>query len=171
MRIRRLLLQDFRNLHSRDLCPAEGLNVLTGDNGQGKTNLLEAIHVLSTLSPIRPSPLKSLILNDAACARITGLLESQGLHKELCVRIRERGKEASINGKWVERGVDYFGELPVILFSPDAARMVRGAPEYRRRFLDSALARMDRLYLLDLKEYRRTLERGEIFLVKEGGKM
>lgn len=170
MIIRRLILSDFRNLHACDLLPGPGINILCGENGQGKTNFLESIYLLSNLSPIRTVPLKDLLLFGADHSRISGEILSRGIVKELSLFLRKGGKVVKVNGKSVSRGVDYFGELAVVLFSPDTLRLVWGGPDHRRRFLDRAISRLDRRYLLDLKEYNRILEQRNrlLRLVRQG---
>jgi DNA replication and repair protein RecF len=158
MNIQRLRLQDFRNIRACDLAPEAGVNILCGENGQGKTNLVEAIYLLANLSSFRAYSNRKLIRHGAPAARIHGILHTGATEKELAVQLLPVSKTVKVNGKGVARGVDFFGEAAVTLFSPETVKMVRGAPELRRRFLDTALSRVDRGYLLDLKEYRRILE-------------
>ncbi len=158
MNIQRLRLQDFRNIRSCDLVPEAGINVLCGDNGQGKTNLVEAIYLLANLSSFRAFSNRKLIRHGASSASIHGIVRSGQTEKELAVQLLPESKTVKVNGKSVARGVDFFGEMAVTLFSPETVKMIRGAPELRRRFLDTALSRVDRGYLLALKEYRRIVE-------------
>lgn len=172
MNIQRLVLQDFRNVHACDLSPGKGINIFCGENGQGKTNLLEAIYLLSNLSPIRPAPLKNLILFGSDYGRIFGRVWAGGTQKDLSVFLRNRSKVVKVNGKSISRGVDYFGELAVILFSPETLKLVQAGPEARRRFMDTAISRLDRRYLLDLKEYKQILEqRNRLLRLAQGGRM
>ncbi len=158
MNIQRLRVHDFRNIRSCDLAPQAGINILCGDNGQGKTNLVEAIYLLANLSSFRAFANRKLIRHGASAARIHGVVCVGETEKELGVQLLPESKTVKVNGKSVARGVDFFGELAVTLFSPETVKMVRGAPELRRRFLDTALSRVDRGYLLALKEYRRVVE-------------
>ncbi len=170
MKIQRLRLQDFRNIRACDLAPEDGINILCGENGQGKTNLVEAIYLLANLSSFRAFSNRKLIRHGAPAARIHGVMRTGATEKELAVELMPASKTVKVNGKGVARGVDFFGEAAVTLFSPETVKMVRGAPELRRRFLDTALSRVDRGYLLDLKEYRRILEQRNRLLrmVREG---
>jgi DNA replication and repair protein RecF len=170
MKIERLVLQDFRNLRACDLSPGEGVNILCGENGQGKTNLLESLYFLSNLSPIRSTPLKNLIHFGSDQSRIFGQIHSRGLQKDLSVFLRKGSKAVKVNGKGVSRGVDYFGEFAVLLFSPESLKLVQGGPENRRRFMDTAISRVDRRYLFDLKEYKKILEQRNrlLRLTREG---
>ncbi len=170
MKIQRLTLQDFRNLHATDLFPEEKINILCGENGHGKTNLLESIYVLSNLSSFRPAPLRDMIFYGAEYSRIEGHILCREVQKELSVFFTAREKSVKVNGKGVFRAVDYFGELAVILFSPETLKLIQGGPEFRRRFMDGAISRIDRNYLLDLKEYKKILEQRNrlLRLIQEG---
>jgi DNA replication and repair protein RecF len=158
MILRRLTLKNFRNLRSCELFPDQRINILCGDNGQGKTNLLEAIYLLSHLGTFRPTPQKNLIHSEMTWGRVQGVVEDGGMNKEIALTLQPRNKEVRIDGKTVSRGIDFFGTLNVTLFSPESLGVVKGAPELRRRFLDRAISRLDRRYLYDLKEYRRILD-------------
>ena len=170
MKIQRLTLKDFRNLQSCELNPGEEINILYGDNGQGKTNLLESIYFLSHLSPLSPTPQKNMIRFGTEYSRVFGQIRCGELSRELSVHLCRKNKTVQINGKRVSRSVDYFGELAVILFSPESMKVVHGAPEQRRRFLDTAISRWDRRYLYDLKEYKKVLEQRNrlLRLLREG---
>jgi DNA replication and repair protein RecF len=170
MNIQRLILQDFRNLRVCDVSPGAGINILCGENGQGKTNFLESIYLLSHLAPLRPVALKNLILSGSSAGKIRGHIQSQGVQKELSLLLRKQSKVVKVNGKGVSRGVDYFGELAVVLFSPASLKLIQGGPAYRRRFMDTAISTLDRRYLYDLKDYKRVLEQRNrlLRLAREG---
>jgi DNA replication and repair protein RecF len=170
LKIQRLTLRDFRNLHATDFLPEEKINILCGENGHGKTNLLESIYILSNLSSFRPAPLRDMILYGAEYSRIEGHILCQEVQKEISVFFTAHEKSVKVNGKGISRAVDYFGELAVILFSPETLKLVQGGPEFRRRFMDRAISRIDRNYLLDLKEYKKILEQRNKLLrfVQEG---
>jgi len=170
MEIRRLSLQHFRNIRSCIVVPGRGINILFGDNGQGKTNLLEAIYFLSHLGTFRPTAQKDLVRQGMQWGRVEGTIEDQGVSKDILLTIGEKEKGVRVNGKPVSRGVDYYGTFDVTLFSPETLNLVRGAPEGRRRFLDRAISRLDRRYLYDLKEYRKILQQRNVLLrlIREG---
>lgn len=170
MEIRRLSLKHFRNIQSCVLTPGQGVNILFGENGQGKTNLLEAIYFLAHLGTFRPTAQKDLVRQGMPWGRVQGDVEDQRVLKEILLTIRGKEKCVRVNGKPVSRGIDYYGTLDVILFSPETLNLIKGGPEGRRRFLDRAISRLDRRYLYDLKEYRKILHQrnGLLRLVREG---
>ncbi len=146
------------------------MNILTGDNGQGKTNLLEAIYFLAHLSSFRPTPQKGMILEGEKVARLEAAIETEAGCKEIAVYFQAKTKQAKVNGKAIQRGVDFFGELAVILFAPESLKLVKEGPEFRRRFMDRAISRTDRKYLVELKEYGKILEQRnrQLQLVRAG---
>ncbi|NOY52073.1 MAG: DNA replication/repair protein RecF [Deltaproteobacteria bacterium] len=170
MKIRQLSLKHFRNVNSCLLLPDGGVNILFGENGQGKTNLLEAIYFLSHLGSFRPGSQKDLVLQGRLWGQVQGAVEDRGVFKEILLTIGEKEKGIRVNGKPVSRGVDYYGTLDVILFSPETLTLVKGGPEGRRRFLDRAISRLDRRYLYDLKKYRKILHQrnGLLRLIRDG---
>ncbi len=170
MEIRQLSLKHFRNIQSCTLVPERGVNILFGENGQGKTNLLEAIYFLSHLGTFRPTAQKDLVRQGMLWGQVQGEVEDQGGGKEILLTIGEKEKGVRVNGKPVSRGVDYYGTFDVILFSPETLSLVKGGPEGRRKFLDRAISRLDRRYLYDLKEYRKILhQRNSLLrLIRDG---
>lgn len=158
MKIQDLILRNFRNIPSCTLNPGRGINVLVGENGQGKTNLLESIYFLSNLSTFRSSSYRNMIRHGEPSGTIHARILSSGIRKNLAVHLGTREKIVRINGKGVSRGVDFFGIFVVLLFSPESLKITQAGPEFRRRFLDSAISRIDRGYLLELKRYRKILE-------------
>ena len=155
-----IAIQDFRNLERVDLeFPAEGV-ALIGDNGHGKTNLLEAIYYLQILRSIR----------DARDQDLTGF-HATGFHiaaKVFSPEPREIGvgferaskkKKVTIDGSVPRRLSDALGQLPSVMFSPRDLELVSGAPSERRRYLDLLLALTDRRYLSALQHYRANLAR------------
>ncbi|MDX1764981.1 MAG: DNA replication/repair protein RecF [bacterium] len=158
MKIQRLLLRNFRNIRRCDLVPGDSLNILAGDNGQGKTNLLEAIYFLAHLSTFRATPQKGIMLEGETAARMEASIVTEGGSKEIAVYLDHKTKQAKVNGKAIQRGVDFYGEMAVILFAPESLKLVKEGPEFRRRFIDRAISRTDRKYLMELKEYGKILK-------------
>lgn len=140
MRIDRLRLTDFRCYTSANVELAPGLTSIVGANGQGKTNVLEAIAWLATLSSFRGAPPDALIRDDAPRAIVRGDADRDGrallLEAELARGARNR---AQLNGQPLRRSRDLLGALRVTVFAPDDLVMVKGGPGERRRFLDDAV--------------------------------
>jgi DNA replication and repair protein RecF len=159
-RISRLSLRDFRNFERLELdVPADGL-VLIGDNGQGKTNLLEAMYYLSLLRSNRGARDSDIVRFDASGFFVEAAVCGPEPH-ELAVGFERAGKRKKVrkDGAPLERLSDGLGVVPIVMFSPADVELVAGAPAARRRFLDIMLAFTSRPYLRSLQSYRGALER------------
>jgi DNA replication and repair protein RecF len=159
--ISRLRLFQFRNYADQTVTLAPGLNLISGDNAQGKTNLLEAVATIAlTRSPRAPST--ELVGWGAPAARVEARLERAGSRLAVSMTLT-RGdggtvaRTTEVDGN-ARPARELLGLCPVVLFWPDDLLLVRGAPEGRRRLLDIALSQLDRAVAEDLVRYRRVLE-------------
>jgi len=159
MKLRLIRLQQFRNIAAAELAFAGERTFLLGSNGQGKTNLLEAIGYVSALRAFRPGDNRTLIAQGQSEAALAFRFEHEALgDSEVIVRIQPRGKEASLDGEPVRRLSDFIGRFPTVLFASEDIQLVRGGPVLRRRLLDLHLASLDPAYLADLQAYHRALD-------------
>jgi len=160
IRLNKISIRDFRNLERVDLeLPAEGA-VIVGDNGHGKTNLLEAIYYLQIMRSIREARDQDLTRFDSAGFHIAAQANTPQAH-DISVgfdRIARR-KKVTANGSEVRRLSDALGALPAVMYSPRDLELVSGPPSERRRYLDLVLALTDRKYLNALQHYRANLIR------------
>lgn len=155
-----LALRDFRNLARVTLTfPPEGAAIV-GDNGHGKTNLLEAIYYLQLLRSVRGARDQDLVRFGAAGFRISAEA-TVGRRHTITAAFERAGKrkKVTIDGAEPARLSDALGSLPSVMFSPRDVELVAGAPSERRRFLDVALALTSRRYLSALQQYRAALIR------------
>lgn len=155
-----LAVRDFRNIERADLLfPAAGVAII-GDNGHGKTNLIEAIAYLGTLRSLRNARDRELVRHDAAALHLRAIID-EGTPREIAIGIeRATGrKKISIDGVEIARQVDALGVLPSVSWSPADVALVSGSPGERRRYLDVMLALSSRPYLSALRLYRAALER------------
>ena len=157
MRIVALQTLAFRNLEAVVLEAHPRFNVLWGDNGQGKTNLLEAIYLVGTLRSFRASKTEELVAFGQPDALVRARLEKGGITRLLEVKVSPGHKTARIDGKGT-RPVDYFGGMNVVLFQPDDLRLPRGAPSGRRRYIDRAIFSERPTYLPEAQAYERVLK-------------
>lgn len=146
-----------RNLAEVTLEPGPRFNVLSGDNGQGKTNLLEAIYALCTLRSFRARRLAELIALGQPEARLEAVLERDGLERRYQLTIRPRGRSVRLDGKSVRPISRYFGDFNVVLFAPEDLQVPRGSPGDRRRFLDRAAFNHDRSFLVAAQHFEKAL--------------
>ncbi|HNW41854.1 MAG TPA: hypothetical protein PKN08_08145 [Opitutaceae bacterium] len=158
MRLRRLTLQNYRNA-ALVQCAFEGrLQFFIGGNGQGKTNLLEAVGCLTALRSFRTSDNRHLIAHGQAEAAIACTVEHERFGETtVTVKLRADGKEVWTDHERVTRLADYLGRFPTVVFSSQDQQLIRGAPTGRRRWLDLTLAAMDAGYLKTLQTYHRAL--------------
>lgn len=150
MLVRRLWLADFRSYTQAEVAFSPGLTAVVGDNGQGKTNLLEGLAYLATLASFRGVPTEAMVRAGAgrAVVRAEGVRDGRELliEAELVTGGRNR---AQVNRQPLKRSRDLLGALRVSVFSPDDLALVKGGPSGRRLFVDDALVslhpRYDRL--------------------------
>jgi DNA replication and repair protein RecF len=140
VRLAHLWLTDFRSYESAELQPAPGLTAVVGANGQGKTNLLEAVAWLATLSSFRGAPAEALVRAGQPQAVIRAEVEREGrtalIEAELAAAGRDR---VQVNRQPLRRARDLLGHVRVTVFSPDDLALVKGGPAERRRYLDDLL--------------------------------
>jgi DNA replication and repair protein RecF len=157
--LRRLAVRDFRNIERLDLALAPTGLAVVGENGHGKTNLLEAIYYLQLLRSVRGARDPDLVRFGAAGFHVAGTVDPDG--REVAVGFARQGKRkrAKLNGAEPQRLSDALGKLPSVIFSPGDVQLVAGAPSERRRYLDVVLALTSRPYLNALQTYRAALAR------------
>lgn len=157
LRITELRADGFRNLRGVELSPAPTGNVLLGDNGHGKTSVLEAIDYVASLRSFRGATRTQLVGHDAKLAqvmlRVTGPLPA----REYRASLARNARDIRVDGKRPERAVDYFSGAACVVFHPGDLDLVRGAPELRRRLLDRVLVRTVDGYGEALKSYAKAL--------------
>lgn len=166
MRIERLRASGWRNLEPLDVAfdPAATLQVLFGQNGQGKTNVIEALYFLATFRSFRTAQAADLIRREAAEARIAVELRTAESTRAVEARLfREPATGASVSRtilvdcKPIKRVSAAFGVVSVVLFVPEDLLLARAAPASRRRFLDMAAAGMAPAYLGESATFQRVL--------------
>ena len=149
--------RNFRNLKGKVLC-GTGLNILLGENGQGKTNWLEVIHLLATTRSFRTAKLSEAIRFDESLALAVGRIRvSEEINHELRVVLEGNTKAFSVNGKR-ESIQRYLGELHAVVFNADELEIIRGTPENRRRFLDESITAIHPPYVQTLSDFARVLK-------------
>ncbi len=164
MRIRELRAEGWRNLEPLTLVPGERLSVLYGDNGQGKTNVIEAAYYLAVLRSFRTSHAEDLIRrgNAAAPAPATARLRAEILHRGLErrfeIELRPTGRVARLDGKAVRGTAAALGAVSVVLFVPEDLLLPRAAPATRRRFLDLAIFNIERGYYEEASAFQKVLK-------------
>jgi len=168
MFIKNLSASGYRNLsiESQELSP--GINILHGNNAQGKTNFLEAVYFCAFGRSLRARSDSELIRWDGETAHIRAELERGGIDSVLDARIAQTGsktaKSISVNHIPIRHMKDLFGRLLVVMFSPEDLRLVKAGPSERRRFMDMEICQLSPVYYGDLREYHRALKQRNALL-------
>ena len=169
-RLAHLRLRHFRNYRALDLEVTPGLTAFVGANGQGKTNLLEAIHYLSLLRSFRTRRIRDLRQWDASFLFVEGALASASsafdCHKLTVTYATTR--RLRLDGKVVAKASDFINQLICIAFVPEDIELVKGGPAVRRRFIDVLLCQRDRHYLTHLMRYTLALKSRNVMLREVG---
>ncbi len=164
MRLSNLKLKNFRNYHETKLEFSPNINVLIGENAQGKTNLLESIYVLAMTKSHRTTNDRELIEFSEKSAFLEGIVEKKTGNLRLSLSLSKKGKTARVNSLETPRLSQYIGKLNVILFSPEDLSLVKGSPAVRRRFIDMEFGQIDAVYLYELTRYRTILRDRNVYL-------
>ncbi len=159
-KLKKIVLRDFRNIVFQELDFSPNINCVSGDNGEGKTNLLEAIYYLSmTKSPFTQSD--NFIFRhgcDSFALAGTYLLEN-GLESKVSISVdRHNSKKLRRDDKALSRMSSHIGQFPVVLVSPADTALVSDTGEERRRFLNAVLSQIDTDYLFAIQQYNRLLQ-------------
>lgn len=158
MRLRKITLQHFRNVGFAALEFSGRQQFFVGPNGQGKTNLLEAVGCVTALRSFRTTDSKLLVSHGEQSAALAFVLEHERQGEtQVTITLRRDGKELWCDQARVTKFSDYLGRFPTVVFSSQDMQLVRGSPANRRRWLDLTLAAMDASYLRALQTFTRAL--------------
>lgn len=163
MQVRQLKLVNFRNYKNLSITFSPRYNLIYGNNGMGKTNLIEAIFVLALTKSFRGSLDKVLIMNDEKSLTIEGVISSV-VNTNYQITISKEGKKVKINGNNVKKLSDYISKITVILFNSMDLRMIKDTPSVRRKNLNIDISSMDNCYLKLLSNYNKILKQRNIYL-------
>jgi DNA replication and repair protein RecF len=156
MLLEALEAQNFRNLNGQIPC-GKNLNIIFGENGQGKTNWLEAIYLLATTKSFKTAKLTETINFGEELAIVRGTVQqSAEIHRNLQVALQGNTKILSVNNK-KETIHRYLGELHAVIFNSDELEIVRGTPESRRKFLDGGIVSIYPPFIQTLADYNRVI--------------
>ncbi len=157
-----------RNLRPLQLQPRERFNVFVGDNGQGKTNLLEAIYTIATLRSFRTSRLSDLVAFGAGEARLGARVVKDDLVRVYEVDLGPGARKVRLDGKAVRPLSRYFGGFNVVVFTPEDLALPRGSPGDRRRFVDRGVFNFDPSYLSVASDYDKVVRTRNSVLKQAG---
>lgn len=159
MKVERLKLINFRNYLSESINFKDGLNVIVGENAQGKTNLLEGIYYFCIAKSPRVNKDKELINFNKDNAKIeVNIARDFGKQKIEIFFSKTQKKTIKINETTINRVGDLFGNLSVVYFSPDELKLVKESPENRRKFLDVEISQINKNYFYSLLKYEKIID-------------
>lgn len=171
MRIERLKLNDFRNYESLRLAPGRGLNVIVGENAQGKTNAVEAIF-LCAFGRSHRTPRDAELIRSGMSGFYVGLdVATAAGSRSIEIKLREgERKQLFVDRLQCERSGDLMGVLNVVMFSPEDLSLIKGGPAERRHFLDMELSQLRPAYYMALQRYNKALRERNALLRPEAVK-
>lgn len=157
--LKKIVVQDFRNIALQELSFSPNINCISGNNGEGKTNLIDAIYYLSmTKSALGSSDRFNFRYGTDAFAIAGSYLMPNGLESRFSVSVSSDGeKKVKRDDKPYKRVSEHVGVLPIVLVSPSDISMVSESGEERRRFMNAVLSQMDHAYLDNVQQYNRYL--------------
>ena len=164
MKIKKLFLQNFRNYENETFTFSEGLNVLFGKNGQGKTNCAEAVFYLCTGASLRIRHDKQLIRMGAETARIVADAENRYGKVTIEADISENKREIRVNGSKIAKNADLMGHINSVFFSPGELRLIQDGPDERRRFMNISISQTSPAYYTALLRYNKILDQRNTLL-------
>ena len=164
MIIKNIKLKNFRNYENLDFVLNNRLNIIIGNNAQGKTNILESIYFLSLTKSFFAVNDKVVMKKNCLYARIDGIITSNNGWNNLSILVNSCGKYLKIGNKEIKKSSDYLGNLKVILFSPDNIRLLKEGPSIRRRFLNIEISQLSKRYILILNQFNDLLKQRNEYL-------
>ena len=164
MIIDKMKLKNYRNYDNLELKLNHKLNIIIGDNAQGKTNLLESIYVLSITKSYLHVNDKNLINFDDSFSILEANVIGKDNNKKLKIIINSKGKQVLVNDKEIKKLSDYITNLRVIIFSPDNIRMIKDGPSVRRKFLNVEISQISSRYIKALMDYNNLINQKNEYL-------
>lgn len=169
MKITQLELSEFRNYESLSVEFDPSVNILYGDNAQGKTNVLEAIYLCGTTKSHKGSKEKEMIRLSSEESHIRMQIEKAGIPHRIDMHLRKnKAKGVAIDGVTIKRSSELMGLLHIVFFSPEDLSMIKNGPGERRRFIDLELCQLDPTYLFHLSNYNRSVNQRNNLLKQIG---
>ncbi len=166
--IHRVYLRSFRNYQGAEYAFKAGINWICGDNGKGKTNLLEALYLISTGQSFRTAHFEELIYQEKEEKDPFFFLEAhftkEGIEQKVSLSFDGKGKKMEHSGSKYAHFTNLLGLLPIVLIAPEDIKLIAGSPLERRRFLDIHLAQIDPLYVYHVTRYQRALKQRNVLL-------
>lgn len=166
MYLKSIFLSNFRNYNTLSLDLDRNINIIYGNNAQGKTNLLESIYVLAFTKSHRSFIDNNLIKNDCDNCKIKGIIEKDDIDTNLEVSFDSSKKRLKVDSDLVKSVSNYITIMNIIIFYPDDLELVKGSPQERRKFLNLEISQINKDYLKVLSDYNKLLKMRNDYLKK-----
>ena len=151
-------LKDYRNYEFLDMNFNEHVNIIYGDNAQGKTNILESIYMCSTSKSHRGSKDREIVRFGEDESHIKLHVLKHGMKYRIDMHLKKnKTKGIAVNGIPIKKAVELFGIINIVFFSPEDLNIIKNGPSERRRFMDMELSQLDKIYLSNLVNYNKVL--------------
>ncbi|MBQ8219018.1 MAG: DNA replication/repair protein RecF [Bacilli bacterium] len=171
MIIKNLSLKNFRNYSKLDISFNDKLNIIIGNNAQGKTNILESIYYLSITKSFLSASDKNIMRREEVFTSLDAKIKTDNKIKNINIILNELGKKLTINNKEIKKHSEFIGNLKVIVFSPDNLRIIKEGPGNRRKFLNIEISQLYERYINLLNEFNVILrQRNEYLKIIKSGK-
>ena len=158
MIVESLKLQNYRNYEYLNMNFDEKINIIYGDNAQGKTNILESMYVCATSKSHRGSKDREIIRFDNDESHIKVNVKKNNMNYRIDMHLKKnKPKGIAVNGIPIKRAVELFGILNIVFFSPEDLNIIKNGPSERRRFIDMELSQLDKIYLDCLINYNKVV--------------
>lgn len=158
MKIDRLKLTNFRNYNNVNITFNKNLNIIIGNNAQGKTNILESIVILAITKSHRLGVNNNVVMIGKKRCKISGKIKKDRIISKLDIVQNEDKKELFLNSTKISKISKYISNLNIIVFTPDDLEIIKGSPNIRRNLLNIQLSQMSSLYLNTYNEYNKILK-------------
>lgn len=166
MFIKELKIVNFRNYKTLDIKLSNHINIIYGNNAQGKTNILESIYVLGITKSHRSFTLEDLIMNGESQAKISGNVEKNGIESLYEINLNTTKKKYKIDSDEIKKTSDYISNMNIIIFYPEDLEIIKGSPDIRRRYLNLELSQLYNNYYRVLNDYNKLLKIRNDYLKK-----
>ena len=164
MNITQINLSNFRNFKKITLKDFKRINVIIGDNGTGKTSIIESIYMCSVGKSFRTNSDNNIIKKGCLNYKIKLYLSDENKRKTLEILYNEKGKVNKINTSIKKRMSEFIGKYKVLLFSPDEMKIIKDSPRTRRNYFNIQISQVERLYISYLNEYNKVLKNRNEYL-------
>ena len=158
MKLKNLKLKDFRNYKELDIDFEKGINILYGENAQGKTNILEAVYMSGTTKSHRTNKDLELIRFTENESHISTMIKKNGISHKIDIHLKNnKSKGVAIDGIPIKKASELFGMINFVFFSPEDLNIIKNGPAEKRRFMDIELCQLNKIYLSDLANYNKII--------------